>query len=145
MFETSSLPVTAPDVDDVTRPYFDGIARGELLLPRCGAGHAFWIPRAFCPEHPDEAVVPVPSSGYGAIYSYTIVMRGEGSFAEAAPYVLAYVELGEGPRLMTNIVDCKPQDVQIGLPVEVVFSGDEAGWAPPRFRPRRPEQSEGDQ
>ena len=63
-------------------------------------------------------------------------------FREACPYVLAYVELAEGPRLMTNIVDCDPARVSVGMPVEVDFappaegkSGRADGFAIPRFKP----------
>lgn len=144
MFEISSLPDQAPAIDAVTRPYFQGFAQNLLLLPRCSTGHFFWIPRAFCPDHPEARVHPVPAVGTGSIYSFTVVHRGEGIFAESAPYVLAYVELTEGPRLMTNIVDCGTAQLAIGMRVEVVFSAGEAGWALPRFRPQRTVQSEGD-
>jgi uncharacterized OB-fold protein len=74
-------------------------------------------------------------SGRGTVYSFTVVHKGEGQFSGAAPYVLAYVELDEGPRLMTNIVDCDEQGLRIGLPVVAVFHGEDPSWAIPRFRP----------
>ena len=55
-------------------------------------------------------------------------------FRGACPYVLAYVELEEGPRVMTNIVDCDPEMVEVGMSVLVDFSPCENGLAVPRFR-----------
>ena len=57
-------------------------------------------------------------------------------FREACPYVLAYVDLEEGPRLMTNVVGCDPESVRIGDAVEVDFADSETGFAIPRFKPR---------
>ena len=135
-FDTDRLPLVVPDIDDVTAPYWAGAARGELLVPLCAAGHHFWIPRSFCPDHPEAAVTPAQVSGLAVIYSFTVIHNGEGQFAPAAPYVLAYVELDEGPRVMTNIGDCEERELRIGLPVEVVFHGDDGSWAIPRFRPQ---------
>ena len=134
-FDIAQLPLVAPEIDETTAPYWTGAAKQQLLAPWCSAGHHFWIPRSFCPEHPDAVVTPAPMSGRGTIYSFTVIHKGEGQFSGAAPYVLAYVELDEGPRLMTNIVDCDEQGLRIGLPVEAAFHGDDPSWAIPRFRP----------
>lgn len=75
------------------------------------------------------------ASGTGIIYSFTVARRATGQYREAAPYVLAYVELDEGPRLMTNIVGCPVDQVAIGQPVEVVFHDTGDGSALPRFQP----------
>ena len=70
------------------------------------------------------------------MYSYTVVHQSQGRrWNEATPYVLAYVELDEGPRLMTNIVDCDPATVAIDMPVRVVFHDTGEGNALPRFTP----------
>jgi uncharacterized OB-fold protein len=63
------------------------------------------------------------------------VRRGQGPFAAAAPYVVAYVELEEGPRILTNVVDIDPEQVRIGMPVEVVWHDTGEGSALYRFRP----------
>jgi uncharacterized OB-fold protein len=73
-------------------------------------------------------------SGRGRIYSYTLNYRGEGPYRDCGPYVLAYVELDEGPRLMTNIV-ADDGELAVGLPVEVTFRDTGEGSALPRFRP----------
>jgi uncharacterized OB-fold protein len=73
------------------------------------------------------------ASGQGVVYSYTVVRKGDGLWKDVAPYVVAYVELAEGPRVMTNVVGIDPSDVRIGMPVEVVFEPDGAGGAVYRF------------
>ena len=80
----------------------------------------------------------VAASGRGRVYSYTVNHRGEGAYQDSAPFVLAYVELDEGPRIMTNIVGADDADLAGGLPVEVVFHDTGEGSALPRFRPAAP-------
>jgi uncharacterized OB-fold protein len=64
------------------------------------------------------------------------VIRGaKDEYAEETPYVLAYVELEEGPRIMTNIVSCSPKDLEIGQEVEVTFHQTSKEAALPRFNP----------
>jgi uncharacterized OB-fold protein len=75
------------------------------------------------------------SAGRGRVYSYTLNHRGQGAYQDAGPYVLAYVELDEGPRMMTNIVAAEADGLAVGLPVEVVFHDTGEGSALPRFRP----------
>ena len=80
----------------------------------------------------------VAASGRGHVYSYTVNHRGGGAYQDSAPFVLAYVELDEGPRIMTNIVGADDADLAVGLPVEVVFHDTGEGSALPRFRPAAP-------
>jgi uncharacterized OB-fold protein len=133
----AGLPAPAPVVSIESRPFWDATAEGRLLLPRCDdCGVTIWYPRAICPQCWSGAVSWFEGSGRGHIYSYTLVSRGQGAYRDAGPYVLAYVELEEGPRIMTNIVDAEPSALGIGLPVEVVFHDTGEGAALPRFRPR---------
>jgi uncharacterized OB-fold protein len=129
------LPTPTPAVEPDTEPYWRGAGRGGLVLPRCRAdGEYVWIPRASCPRHPRAGVDWVAASGHGVIYSWTLVRRGDGAYA-GREFVLAYVELAEGPRVLTNIVDAAPGNLRIGDPVEVVFHQAEDGIGVPRFRP----------
>ncbi|HEY1822842.1 MAG TPA: Zn-ribbon domain-containing OB-fold protein [Trebonia sp.] len=134
--EASSLPAPAPAVNPETREFWAATAQGRLLLKRClDCASVIWYPRAFCPECASLRTEWFEASGRGQIYSYTVNQRGEGAYKEAAPYVLAYVELDEGPRIMTNITGADDADLAIGLPVEVVFHDTGEGTALPRFRP----------
>ena len=133
------LPAPAPMVLPEIKAFWDATAEGRLLLPRCdNCQTVIWYPRPFCPSCASIHVEWIPASGRGTIYSFTVNRRGQAdlpAYREAGVYVLAYVELEEGPRVMTNIVDCDPDTVRIGQPVEVVFHDTGQGTALPRFRP----------
>jgi hypothetical protein len=76
-------------------------------------------------------------SGRGTLETFTVVHRGQKGFPLGSPYVIAIVELAEGPRLMTNLVGIEPDPakIRIGMPVEVVFEDVTADVSLPRFRP----------
>lgn len=135
------LPTRAPIADRETATFWEGCAAGRLMIPRCdGCGELIWYPRGFCPWCASTSTTWTEMSGRGIIYSFTISRRGMGSFADVGPYVPAFVELEEGPRLLTNIVGCDAEILEIGQAVSVVF--EPAGTGPdgralaiPRFRP----------
>jgi uncharacterized OB-fold protein len=133
------LPAPAPFVLPEVKPFWDGTAEGRLLLPKCtDCGELIWFPRPFCPSCASTSVEWVQASGRGTVYSFTVNRRGVAdmsAYRNAGEYVLAYVELEEGPRIMTNIVDCDPNSVKIGQKVELVFHDTGEGTALARFRP----------
>ncbi len=132
----SNLPVHAPRVTPETKPFWDGTAESKLVLPHCNAcGFVIWYPRGFCPECFATDVRWEEASGRGTIYSFSITRKGRGEFREAGTYVLAYVELEEGPRVLTNIVDCDPDSLSVGQAVWVVFDDTGQGTALYRFTP----------
>lgn len=134
--ETQSLPTPAPTITPEAKPYWEAAARGTLSLQRCDDCEAVvWYPRGMCPECGSRSLTWFDASGRGTVYSYTVNRRGQGEYREASPYVLAYVELAEGPRVLTNIVGCDPSEVSIGDEVVAVFDrvGDDAALV--RFRP----------
>jgi uncharacterized OB-fold protein len=128
------LPIPPATVTPDNEEHFAALAEERLLLPRCrSCGEVFWYPRHFCPFCGALGVEWIEASGRGTVYSFTVVRRGGlGPYAEAMPYVVAYVELEEGPRVMTNLLD---EDVEIGDPVEAVFERSDA--APPMLRFRK--------
>ena len=134
------LPAPAPFVHPEVKPFWEATAEGRLVLPKClECDTLIWYPRPFCPNCASTRVEWIAASGRGSVYSFTVNRRGQADLAayrEAGVYVLAYVELEEGPRVMTNIVDCDPDSVRIGQQVEVVFHDTGQGTALPRFRPR---------
>ena len=135
------LPAPAPIVLPEVKPFWDATAQGRLVLPRClECQMVIWYPRPFCPACASTRIEWIEASGSGTVYSYTINRRGQAdlpAYREAGVFVLAYVELDEGPRVMTNIVDCDPDSVRVGQRVQVVFheAGPEAALV--RFRPVR--------
>jgi uncharacterized OB-fold protein len=133
---TSILPVPEPVVDPEVLPFWEGTARGELMLRRClSCGTVGWPPRTFCAACSAPDPEWFAAAGTGEVYSFTVVRRAQGVWRDAVPYVIAYVRLTEGPTVMTNIVDCDPAAVHIGLPVRVVFAPSAYGYALYRFLP----------
>jgi uncharacterized protein len=133
----SELPTGTPYPTPETQPFWDAAAEGRLSLPRCDdCGDVIWYPRRFCPSCHSWSVSWFDATGRGTIYSYTVVRKARGPWGPSVPFVVAYVELDEGPRIMTNIVDCDPDEVRCGQPVEVTFDPvDEGEGVLYRFRP----------
>ena len=103
-----------------SRGFWEGAGRGELVLQRCEAcGLVQHRPRGVCAHClAGSALTHFTASGSGEIYSFTVTEQNQAKgFAEACPYVMAYVKLNEGPRLLTVIVDCDPDDVAVGARV----------------------------
>ncbi len=131
---TGPLPVPTPE----TRPFWDAARRHELVLPFCRpCGAFFYYPRGACPGCLSADLAWRPVSGRGTLQTFTVVHRGQKGFPLGTPYVIAVVELAEGPRMMTNLVcvDADPARIRIGMPVEVVFHDVTADIALPHFRP----------
>jgi uncharacterized protein len=128
------IPVPTPE----TRPFWAAARRHELSLQRCRAcgAHVFY-PRAACPHCLGADLEWKRVSGRGRLHTFTVVHRGQKGFPLGPPYVIAIVELDEGPRMMTNLIgiEADPAKLTIGMPVEVVFEDVSAEIALPRFRP----------
>ena len=125
-----------PQIDDENRAFWTGGAEGELRIARCAnCGYYLHPPTPRCPNCWSEDVAPSAVSGRGRVYSYTINRRAWVPDLEV-PFVLAAVELDEQPglRLITTLVDCAPEDVEIGLQVEVTFVTRGEAFVP-LFRP----------
>ena len=137
--EPRVLPAPAPTVLPEVKVFWEGTAEGKLLLPHCqDCSEIIWYPRPYCPSCASTHVEWKEASGRGTIYSFTVNRRGGAdlpAYREAGVFVLGYVELEEGPRIMTNIVECDPDSVRIGQTVEAVFHDTGQGTALVRFRP----------
>jgi uncharacterized protein len=128
-------PTPIPDLDSAA--YWEAAHRHEFLLQRCGSCERFrFYPRSHCPYCFSASFEWQRASGRGTIYSFTIIHRAPSpGFADKVPYVLALIDLLEGVRMMTNIIECEPNDVAIGMPVEVVFEDLNDTISLPQFRP----------
>ena len=126
-----------PRIDEESRGFWEACARHELYLQRCrDCGTTRFYPRALCPACLSSAIEWVRASGKGTVYTFTVTHQNQApGFREEVPYVLAVVELAEGVRMMTNVVGCPPEDVRIGMPVEVVFEDVTPEVALAKFRP----------
>lgn len=126
-------------VDVVNQAYADGLAEGHLLLQRCGdCGRHQFYPRIACSHCTGSKLTWVRAAGGGQIASFTVVRRGV-SADFTAPYVVALVDLDEGVRMMTHIIDADPEQLEIGMPVFLEFQQVAiASGRLPVFRPAAP-------
>jgi uncharacterized OB-fold protein len=132
----STLPTPAPTVTQANAAFWAATAEGRFQLQRCNeCDTVLWFPRRHCPLCWTENVSTFDASGKGVVYSFTVIRKGAMAYKESGPFVIAYVELAEGPRVMTNIVDCDVETVKVGMPVEVVWDDTGQGNALYRFRP----------
>ncbi|HEX7774968.1 MAG TPA: OB-fold domain-containing protein [Parvibaculum sp.] len=129
------LPQPTPE----TQHFWDGCKAGELRLQRCkDCAHTYFPPRPFCPVCSSRAVEVVKASGKATLYSYIINHRPRPDFGKA-PHSIAVVTLAEGPRMMTNIVDCPqtPDALQLDMALEVTFEKASDEISLPKFKPAK--------
>lgn len=120
----------------VTQPYWDGIDEGKLLLQHCAGCDALqYYPRPQCSKCQSPALDWKQAIGTGALYSYSIVQRGPSpAFQSMAPYVVAIVELDEGPRIFTNIIDSDLNAIAVGQAVALTIREGPEGLKLPYFK-----------
>jgi uncharacterized OB-fold protein len=133
----SERPLPVPTED--SRSYWEAAAEGRLLLQRCQAcGSTQFYPRAVCVRCLCDDLQWTESEGRGSIYSFSRVeMAPSEAFAADVPYVVALVRLDDGVQMLTRIVGCAPDAVEIGLRVRADFERMADGVALPVFRPER--------
>ena len=112
-----------PTPDDASKPWWDATAEGRLLVVRCAeCGEAHYYPRPFCPTCWSENVEWFEASGEGTLYTWSVIYSNDmPPFNERVPYVAAMVDLAEGVRMATNVVDCPFDELEVGLALRVVF------------------------
>ncbi|HEX4778133.1 MAG TPA: Zn-ribbon domain-containing OB-fold protein [Acidimicrobiia bacterium] len=127
-----------PAKDGVSSHYWEAAARGDLLIQHCpSCGNRQWYPRAVCTSCGDDPEWEA-ASGRGTVHTYTVIHQNYAKpFRDELPYVVAMVELDEGPRVMGNVTGVAPADVRIGMPVEVYMIEAEEGLAVPFWRPAK--------
>ncbi|MGV9862315.1 Zn-ribbon domain-containing OB-fold protein [Rhodococcus koreensis] len=117
-------PKPVPEPTPLTAPYWDAARKGELVLQRCrGCEEAIGYPRLNCPNCGSTELAWLPTAGTGRVWSYVVVERAEPAFAADVPYILAVIELDEGPRLLSVVKDVEArhdtslidQRVQVGF------------------------------
>jgi len=127
------LPSPSPD----SRPFWEAARRHQLQLQYCvPCARYIYYPRHLCPHCLHAGLQWRRVSGAATVYSFTVVRRPPSKgFAGDVPYVVAIVELAEGPRLTTNIVGCRADALYCGMPVEVCFDDVTAAVTLVKFRP----------
>ena len=134
MADKSKIPVPKPTPE--TDHFWAGAREGQLKLQRCSdCDTVYFPPRPFCPSCISRDVEVINASGRGKLYSYVINQREHPG--HDGPYSIAVVELVEGPRMMTNIINCEqtPEALVLDMPVEVVFEPITDEISLPYFQP----------
>lgn len=124
-----------PSQDAVSAPWFEAAAAGKLLLQRDPqTGKAQFYPRAHVLGAPDGEPEWFEASGLGTLYTFTVVKRSvHREFAGHAPFTLAIVQLEEGPRMTSWVVDVPEDELRCDMPLKVVFREIHPGLTMPCF------------
>jgi len=135
MADEYTLPV--PVADEASAPFYEGAQQGKLMLVRCTQCGTWRLPgRERCHNCLSTESEWAQASGRGKLYTFGIMhQQYHPAFAGVIPYNYAFVELEEGPRLVTNIVDCANEDLRTDMPVEAVFDPVSDETTLVRFRP----------
>ena len=137
MTTTTVSPKPTPEPDDQSREFFDGAQRNELMLKRCDACQAWLLPGAVsCTECLGEDLSWQKASGRGTVHTFGVMHQlYHQGFRDLTPYNVAIVELVEGPRMQTNLVEIDNDQIHVGMGVEVRFPEHTPGFRLPKFAP----------
>ena len=126
-----------PPVNAESAPFWDACAEGRLLLQGCrDCGERQFYPRLVCAGCGGNALDSAEASGRGRIKSWTVIRRAvSAAFDDDVPYVVALVELDEGPTMMTNLVGCDVERLEMGQRVRVTFERRGPNLRVPQFQP----------
>ena len=137
----ATLKKPVPAITTEAKPFWDEAAQNKLVMQRCEECRAYvWTPRPACFECGSEQVEWTQLSGKGEIYSFTVIRQIVGRAASKAfepdvPYVVAWIDLEEGPRMISNVIGCPVEDVKIGMKVSVEFEQQSPEIWLPKFTP----------
>jgi uncharacterized protein len=128
-----------PHIDEESRPWWEAAQRHELYVQKCrDCGDLRFHPRAQCTSCLSSRTEWIRCKSTGKIYTFTVTRQNQAAgFRDSLPYVMAWVEVDEGLKMLTNIVDCPPEQVKIGMPVEAVFDDVTPEVTLVKFRPAR--------
>ncbi len=127
-----------PDITPLDAPFWEALRRHELVVQRCDECETpRFVPGERCRNCGSPSATWSTVSGDATVYTFSIVHRAPTPAYQAdVPYAIAYVELAEGPRMPTRLVDVDPDAVAIGMPLEVVFDDVDDDLTLYRFRPK---------
>ncbi len=131
----STKPIPSPTA--ATKAFWSGCADRKLFFRKCTQCAKFHAPTRYACSCGSTDLSWTEMSGSGTVFSYTIVHRApDPAFKNDLPYVIAIIEMDEGGRLMSNVIDCDPNSVVIGMSVQAVFEIVSEGIGVPKFRPQ---------
>jgi uncharacterized OB-fold protein len=126
-----------PNVNEDTREFWHSCRLHQLRFQKCGScGHIRWPPSMICPMCYSRDTQWIVSGGKGKVYTFVVYhVAYHPGFEDEVPYVVADVELEEGPRLLTNIVGCRTDEVECDMSVEVTWEDITEEFSLPKFKP----------
>jgi len=126
-----------PNVNQDTSEFWTGCKVHELRFQKCkDCGHIRWPAATICPMCHSRDAQWIVASGKGKVYTFVVYhVAYHPGFKDEIPYVVAVVELEEGPHLLTNIVGCGNDEVRCDMPVEVTWEDITDRFSLPKFRP----------
>jgi uncharacterized protein len=125
-------------LDHLSTPFWEGCHEHELRLQRCSDCLSVRFPPGpVCPHCRSNHYDMIVSTGRAKVYSWIVVRHPIPAdvYGSEVPYVVALVQLAEGPRMPTNIVGCSPEEVRADMPLELVFKDVTATISLPQYRP----------
>ncbi len=133
---SESLP--SPTVNADSAPYWNAAREGKLLIRKCReCSEIHFMPRYLCPKCWSADLDWIEASGKGVVHSFSVVRRAPmAAFAERVPYVVALIDLEEGPRMMANIIGDNALETRIGDAVHLCFEDRGEGAKIPQFTKR---------
>ena len=126
-----------PKINADNQPFWEGCRRHELRFQKCtDCGQVRWPPSVLCPQCHSMQTSWLTAKGMGRVYSYAVYHTAfHPGFKAELPYTVAVVVLDEGPRLLSTIVDCPPDQVTCDMPVQVVWEDVDEALTLPKFKP----------
>jgi uncharacterized protein len=130
-------PLPRPLSPELTLPFWEAAKRHELVIPRCRTcDYLFFYPRSECPRCLSSRLEWMRVSGRGRLHTYTIVYQpANAAFRDDTPHIYAVVQLDEGPRMVSNVVQCAVDAVSVDMLLEAVFDDVTPEWTLVKFKP----------
>ena len=126
---STARKIYPPAINVETEAFWKAAETGKLLYGYCVAcNEPHYYPRRFCPFCFSERVEWREASGNASVYSFSIMYR-----SQSGPYVISYVTLAEGPRVLTNLVDCNFAQIKVDAKAKLVWKPSEGGAPIPFF------------
>ena len=125
-----------PELQGNSKEFYEWCRRGDLRFQRCSDCQAWrHVPREMCAKCGSDEWKWVKSSGKGTVFTWTIAERAmHPAFVDAVPYAPVIIEMDEGVRLVSELIDCEPADLEVGMRVEVAFAKVSDEVTLPKFR-----------
>jgi len=138
MTYVQGIPILRPYIDFDNEEFWKAHQEGKLVFQQCkNCGLTVHRPRPMCPRCLDTEPNWVESTGLGKIYSWTTFRYDRAAYPGIqVPYIVVLVDMVEGVRMLSNLEGVEPEDIEVGMPVEVFFDRVDDDLVLPKFKRR---------